>query len=79
MKYMPMDSGFSETVAKCHLSSSSVSSLKVQSRTKKMANLPLKRMESTPPFMYSGMDCFRPFYVKEIRKGLKKYRFIFIH
>lgn len=44
-----------------------------------MANLPLKRMESTPPFMYSGMDYFRPFYVKEVMKGLKKYRFIFIH
>lgn len=43
----------------------------------KMADLLLERMETTPPFMYSGMDCFRPFYVKEGRKELKKYRLIF--
>lgn len=39
----------------------------------KMADLPEERMERTPPFTYWGMDCFGPFYVKEVRKELKKY------
>lgn len=43
----------------------------------KIADLLLKRMERTPPFTYSDMDCFGPFYVKEGRKELKKYGLIF--
>lgn len=39
----------------------------------KMADLPPERMESTPPFTYSGMDCFGPFYVKDGRKEQKRY------
>lgn len=42
-----------------------------------MADLPLERMEATPPFTYSGMDCFGPFYVKEGRKELKRYGLLF--
>ncbi len=38
----------------------------------KMAYLPPERMETTPPFTYSGMDCFGPFYVKEGRRELKR-------
>lgn len=38
-----------------------------------MAALPEERMETTPPFTYCGMDCFGPFYVKEVRKELKRY------
>lgn len=34
-----------------------------------MADLSEKRMV-TPPFTYSGMDCFEPFYVKEGRQEL---------
>lgn len=36
-----------------------------------MSDLPRERIENTPPFTYSGMDCFGPFYVKEGRKELK--------
>ncbi len=39
----------------------------------KMADPPPERMETTPPFTYSGMDCFGPFYVKEGRRELKRY------
>ncbi|KAK0144664.1 hypothetical protein N1851_017006 [Merluccius polli] len=39
----------------------------------KMADLPMDRMEETPPFTYCGIDCFGPFYVKEARKELKRY------
>lgn len=42
----------------------------------KMADLPEERMEMTPPFTYCGIDCFGPFYVKEVRKELKKYGLI---
>ncbi|XP_026066740.1 uncharacterized protein LOC113048964 [Carassius auratus] len=43
----------------------------------RMADLPPERMEATPPFTYSGMDCFGPFYVKEGRKELKRYGLLF--
>ncbi len=43
----------------------------------KMADLPLERMEATPPFTYSGMDCFGPFYVKDGRKEMKRYGLLF--
>lgn len=42
-----------------------------------MADLPRERMESAPPFTYTGMDCFGPFYVKEGRKELKRYGLLF--
>ena len=43
----------------------------------KMANLPESRMEDTPPFTFSGMDCFGPFVIKERRKELKCYGLLF--
>ncbi|XP_056603346.1 uncharacterized protein LOC130420207 isoform X2 [Triplophysa dalaica] len=43
----------------------------------KMADLPPERMEATPPFTYSGMDCFGPFYCKDGRKELKRYGLLF--
>lgn len=42
-----------------------------------MADLPPERLAATPPFTYSGMDCFGPFYVKEGRKELKRYGLLF--
>ncbi|KAI4884818.1 hypothetical protein NFI96_007752, partial [Prochilodus magdalenae] len=42
-----------------------------------MADLPPERTESTPPFTYSGMDCFGPFYVKDGRKELKRFGLLF--
>ena len=43
----------------------------------KMADLPLDRIEPTPPFTYVGVDFFGPWYVKEGRKELKRYRALF--
>ena len=34
----------------------------------KMADLPLERVEPSPPFLYCGMDCFGPFNTKVGRK-----------
>nr|XP_054604914.1 uncharacterized protein LOC107372912 [Nothobranchius furzeri] len=43
----------------------------------RMNDLPSERLEATPPFTYSGMDCFGPFCVKEGRKELKRYGLLF--
>ena len=43
----------------------------------KMANLPMDRVEPSPPFTYRGMDCFGPFVIKEGRREMKKYAVIF--
>lgn len=43
----------------------------------RMGDLPPERLEATPPFTYSGMDCFGPFCVKEGRKDLKRYGLLF--
>lgn len=42
-----------------------------------MGNLPQDRMETTPPFTYTGIDCFGPIYVKEGRKEMKRYGLLF--
>lgn len=39
----------------------------------KMSDLPEDRTETTPPFTYTGIDCFGPIYIKEGRKDLKRY------
>ncbi|XP_057694568.1 uncharacterized protein LOC130917316 isoform X2 [Corythoichthys intestinalis] len=43
----------------------------------KMGDLPSERLEATPPFACSGMDCFGPFCVKEGRKEVKRYGLLF--
>ena len=42
-----------------------------------MADLPEDRLESAPPFTYSGVDYFGPWYIREGRKELKRYGVIF--
>lgn len=42
-----------------------------------MADLPKERIEPSPPFTYCGMDCFGPFIVKQGRKEIKRYGFLF--
>ena len=42
-----------------------------------MADLPIESTETTPPFIYCGMDCFGPFYVKDGRKEVKRYGLLF--
>ena len=39
----------------------------------KMAYLPKERIKSCPPFTYSGVDYFGPFYIKQARKDVKRY------
>ena len=42
-----------------------------------MADLPPERVTPAPPFTYTGMDVFGPFYIKEGRKELKRWGMIF--
>jgi len=43
----------------------------------KMADLPKDRTEPVPPFTYSAVDYFGPFYIKDGRKDVKRYGVIF--
>ena len=45
--------------------------------TQKMADLPEDRLEENPPFTYSAVDYFGPFYIKEGRRELKRYGVLF--
>ena len=47
--------------------------LRGNSQHQKMADLPEKRIENTPPFTHCGLDCFGPYVIKEGRKEIKKY------
>ena len=42
-----------------------------------MANLPISRVEPTPPFSYCAVDCFGPWYVKEGRREVERYGTLF--
>ena len=48
-----------------------------QPLTQKMSDLPEESVAETAPFHYTGMDVFDPFYIKEGRKTLKRYRLLF--
>ena len=43
----------------------------------RMSDLPPARVEPSPPFAYSGMDCFGPFFSKQGRKEQKRYGLLF--
>lgn len=43
----------------------------------RMADLPADRVEPSPPFSYSGIDCFGPFFTKQGRKEFKRYGLLF--
>ncbi|CAG2233541.1 unnamed protein product [Mytilus edulis] len=43
----------------------------------KMADLPIDRLNPVPPFTYSGVDLFGPWYIKDGRKELKRYGVLF--
>jgi hypothetical protein len=43
----------------------------------RMADLPADRLEPAPPFTYSAVDYFGPFYIKEGRRELKRYGVLF--
>ena len=42
-----------------------------------MADLPADRLEENPPFAYSAVDYFGPFFIKEGRRELKRYGVLF--
>ncbi|KAJ8332755.1 hypothetical protein SKAU_G00416510, partial [Synaphobranchus kaupii] len=43
----------------------------------RMADLPVDRVDPSPPFSYTGIDCFGPFYTKQGRKEFKRYGLLF--
>ena len=43
----------------------------------KVADLPKERITTSPPFMYSGVDYFGPFYIKQGQKDVKRYGVLF--
>ena len=51
--------------------------LRRPTENQQMAELPKARVEASAPFMFSGMDCFGPFIVKNGRKECKRYGLIF--
>ena len=51
--------------------------LRGHTQNQKMADLPPERVTPAPPFTYTGMDVFGPFYIKEGRKELKRWGLIF--
>ena len=42
-----------------------------------MSDLPPEHLTPAPPFTYTGMDLFGPFYIKEGRKQLKRWGMLF--
>ena len=42
-----------------------------------MSDLPPERLIPAPPFAYTGMDVFGPFYIKERRNELKRWGMLF--
>ncbi|XP_022806462.1 uncharacterized protein LOC111343532 [Stylophora pistillata] len=66
-------SAVSHIVAKCV----TCHRLRGHVQDQKMADLPSERTTPAPPFTYTGMDVFSPFYIKERRKELKRWGLIF--
>ena len=57
----------SHIIAKCV----TCSKLRGRTQDQKMSGLPPEQVTPSPPFTYTGMDAFRPFYIKEGQKELK--------
>ena len=63
----------SHIIAKCVL----CRKLRRRTQDQQMAALPPERVTPSPPFTYTGMDVFGPFYIREGRKELKRWGLIF--
>lgn len=50
--------------------------LRRSTEVQKMADLPSERVIPSPPFKYTGMDCFGPLFVKQGRSVCKRYGLI---
>ena len=51
--------------------------LRGKSGEQKMSDLPSDRIQEAPPFTYCAVDYFGPFDIKDKRKEVKRYRFLF--
>ena len=51
--------------------------LRGRPQEQKMANLPGDRLEPAPPFTFSAVDYFGPWYIKEGRREVKRYGVLF--
>ena len=45
----------------------------------KMTNLPKDHLEPAPPFAFSAVDYFGPWYIEEGHREVKHYGVLFIH
>ena len=63
----------SDIIAKCII----CHKLRGRVQDQKMSDLPSEHLTPAPPFTYTGMDVFGPFYIKEGRKELKRWGLIF--
>lgn len=52
------------------------SRLRGKPESQKMADLPTDRVEESPPFTHTGLDCFGPFLVSAGRRSVKRYGLI---
>ena len=59
----------SHIIAKCVI----CRKLRGRVQDQNMSDLPPERLTPAPPFTFTGMDVFSPFYIKEGRKELKRW------
>lgn len=61
----------------CHIKMRHVQKTALYCSGTKMSDLPSDRLEATPPFVYSAVDYFGPWLIREGRKELKRYGVLF--
>ncbi|CAB4008321.1 uncharacterized protein LOC110040095, partial [Paramuricea clavata] len=64
-------------VSKCIAGCTVCRKLRGTTQGQKMADLPIDRVEPSPPFTYAAVDYFGPWIIKEKRKELKRYGVLF--
>ena len=69
--------GGRRAVARLILQCVTCKKLRGKTQQQKMADLPSDRLEAAPPFTYSGVDLFGPFYVHERRSQSKRWGVLF--
>ena len=69
--------GGRRAVSRLILSCVNCKKLRGQSQQQKMADLPADRVEPAPPFTFSGVDLFGPFFVHERRSQVKRWGVLF--
>ena len=69
--------GGSSAVSNCISQCVTCRKLRGSLQLQKMADLPVDRVEPSPPFSYSAVDFFGPFLIKEKRSQVKRYGVIF--